>query len=268
MYSKNSGKNKRKGRKMIQSPLGLVDKMLIDVYTDSEYKNLTQTIFVQLNPNHYTSSQRVNYTKEEATGSITSNSVFNRIESQVVSLEFLFDGTGVVPPGKIKKGGSTMSFLESASKEFIAGNTADTYISKSIDDDLNKFKKLLMGYDGKTHQTPYLELIWGSFNLQCRLTNMEIQYTLFNNSGSALRAIAKCQFEESSPVKIMTIRKKNSSPDMTHERVFTMNDKIPLMAKEIYDSNKYYIDVAKSNSLLSFRTAAVGTDITFPPIKN
>lgn len=252
---------------MIQSILGIVDKMRIDICSDSNYVKVKSTIFVQLNPNKYTVTQNVVFNEGQPIGASSAEMQFNRIDAEKVSFEFLFDGTGVVPPGKIQKGGGAMSLLQSVAQEFIPATALSAYIPKSIEKDLEEFKNLLMGYNGDKHQTSYLHLVWGGYNLKGRLSGMEIQHTLFDNSGRPLRAVAKCDFVGSVSYKMMMLKQGKNSPDMTHERVYSMNDKIPVMAADIYESPEYYIDVARSNLLLSFRTAPVGKTLLFPPIK-
>jgi len=252
---------------MINSALGLVDKMRIEVYDSSGYNRINKTIFVQLNPDKYNLSQTVIYDEEQAIGASANNLRLNRIESPKVTFEFLFDSTGVVPPGKIQEGKGTPSLLENALGNIGTGNPLQSYMGKSISKDLEDFKNLLMGYNGSTHDVPYLHLIWGGYNLKCRLTSIDVQYYLFNNSGMPLRAKATCAFQGTATYELMLAEQQKSSPDMTHERVFKMGDKVTIMAENIYESPNYYIDVAKSNSLLSFRKVPVGTKLIFPPIK-
>jgi len=252
---------------MIQSALGIVDKMRIEVYEDNKYNNPKKTIFVQLNPEKYSMQHNVVFYEGQPVGASSNDLQFNKIESEKVNFEFLFDSTGVVPPGKIKDGKGSMSFLENAANQSNPISSNLSSITKSVEDDLEAFKKLLLGYNGTTHETAYLHLIWGGYSLKCRLVSMDVQYSLFNNSGLPMRANAKCAFIGTATYKVMLAEQTKSSPDMTHERIYSMNDKISLMAEKIYGNPNYYIDVARSNALLSFRNANVGEPISFPPIK-
>jgi Contractile injection system tube protein len=254
---------------MTQSALGIVDKMRIEVFDKSDFKGTPKnTIFVQLNPEKYSMKQNVVFCEGQPIGASNTDLKFNKIDGEDVTFEFLFDSTGVVPPGKIKSGKGTMSFLEKA-----AGNSSGpvnanfTDEVKSVEVELEAFKNLLMGYNGDTHETAYLNLIWGGYSLECRLKSIEIEYYLFRNDGRPLRAKAKCNFKGTSTYKLMLATQKKSSPDLTHEREYTMNDKLSLMSETIYENSSFYIDVAQTNRLLSFRNIAVGTKIKFPPIK-
>jgi hypothetical protein len=65
----------------------------------------------------------------------------------------------------------------------------------------------------------------------------------------------------------MVAKENKSSPDLTHQRMVKMNDKLTLLSEDIYENSNYYIDVAKNNKLLSFRQLQLGENIIFPPIK-
>lgn len=44
--------------------------------------------------------------------------------------------------------------------------------------------------------TPFLDLIWGDFYVQCQLESVSVQYTLFDPQGRPLRASLDCSFAE------------------------------------------------------------------------
>lgn len=256
---------------MIQAALGIIDKMRIEVYNDPNYKkDPKKTIFVQLNPDKYTVKHNVVFCEGQPMGATSNELKFDRIESPEVTFDFIFDSSGVVPPGKVKDGKGKMSLLDNVSS-FADGlkpvlvNPFDEV--KSVEEAIEEFKNLLMGFDGQKHQTAYLKLLWGGYELPCRLKNMEVEYYLFRGDGCPIRAKAKCLFKGTATYKSMVEEQKKSSPDLTHEREFMMNDKITLLSEGIYENPDHYIDVAKRNKLLSFRKINIGTKLIFPPIK-
>jgi hypothetical protein len=256
---------------MIVAALGIIDKMRIEVFETNEYeKDPVKTIFVQLNPEKYTMKHNVVFCEGQPMGATGNDLKFNKIEGEEVTFEFLFDSSGVIPPGKIKDKKGDMSLLDKAGEVLdalkpVVVNPFDEV--KSVEDDIEAFKNLLIGYNGKTHHTAYLLLLWGGYRLQCRLKNMEIEYYLFRNDGRPIRAKAKCTFKGTVSYKTMLEEQKKSSPDLTHVREFEMNDKLTLTSENIYENQNYYIDVAQSNALLSFRNIRLGKNIIFPPIK-
>lgn len=256
---------------MIKGLLGIIDKMRIEVFPSKEYKEPPEkTIFVQLNPEKYSIKQNVAFCEGQAMGTTGSDLKFNKIEGEDVNFEFLFDSSGIVPPGKIKDGKGTESLMDvagdiaNALKPAVVNPFAEV---ATVEKEVEEFKKLLMSYNGTTHQTSFLRLLWGGYSLDCRLKSMEVEYSLFRKDGRPIRAKVKCGFKGTIDYKLMVAKENKSSPDLTHQRVVKMNDKLALLSEDIYQNNNYYIDVAKNNKLLSFRQLQLGEKIIFPPIK-
>lgn len=256
---------------MIQGLFGIIDKMRIEVFpTKGFVEPPTKTIFVQLNPEKYSMKQSVEFSENQALGTSGTDLRFNKITGEEVNFEFFFDSSGIVPPGKIKEGKGDESLLD------VVGNIANTLkpaivnpLSEvaTVEKEVDEFRKLLMGYDGHTHQTAYLKLLWGGYSLRCRLKNMDIDYTLFRKDGRPIRAKVRCVFKGTIDYKLMVAKENKNSPDLTHVRTFKMNDTLALLSESIYQNNTFYIDVAKNNKLLSFRKLSAGQKIKFPPIK-
>lgn len=256
---------------MIKGLFGVIDKMRIEVFPTKEYAEPPKkTIFVQLNPEKYSMKHTVEFCENQAMGTSGTDLRFNRIEGEEVNFEFFFDSSGIVPPGKIKDGKGEESLLD------VVGDIANTLKPaivnpfgevETVEKEVEEFKNLLMGYDGDTHQTSYLKLLWGGYSLSCRLKSMDIEYTLFRKDGRPIRAKVRCVFKGTIDYKLMVAKENKSSPDLTHERTFKMNDNLPQISESIYQSNHFYIDVAKNNKLLSFRQVNLGQKIKFPPIK-
>jgi hypothetical protein len=253
---------------MIQAALGIIDKMRIEVYEKSDYKgDPRKTIFVQLNPEKYSIKHNVVFYEGQAMGAVGNDLKFNKIEGEEVSFDYIFDSSGVVPPGKIIDGKGEISLLTSvgdAIKPALANPFEET---KTVEKEVEEFRKLLMGYIGTSHQTSYLKLLWGGFTLNCRLKSMEIEYSLFRKDGRPIRAKVKCLFKGTVSYEVMLSEQNKTSPDLTHERIVTMNDKLSILAEDIYKNANYYIDVSKANNLLSFRNIKTGQRVQFPPIK-
>lgn len=256
---------------MISGLLGIVDKMRIEVFPTKEYTEPPQkTIYVQLNPEKYSLKHDVNFCEGQAIGTSGSDLRFNKIEGEEVNFEFLFDSSGVIPPGKIKDGKGevslfdTISDVENSIKPAMIKPFAEV---KTVEKEVEEFRKLLMGYNGDTHQTAFLRILWGGYNLDCRLKSMEIEYMLFRKDGRPIRAKIKCVFKGTVDYKVMIAQENKNSPDLTHQRTAKMNDSLVLLAEDIYKNENYYIDVAKSNRMLTFRKMDLGQKIEFPPIK-
>jgi Contractile injection system tube protein len=249
--------------------LGNLEKMSIEVFDKVECTGLPlKTIFVQLNPEKYTIKHNVVFFEGQPIGAAGTSLEFNKIEGEDVSFDFVFDSSGVIPPGKIVDGkGSSMSLLETV-KDTLQSKVNNPFDEvKSVDVEVEEFRKLLMGYIGSTHQISYLLLIWGNYRLNCRLKSMDIEYSLFRKDGRPIRAKVKCVFKGTVSYEVMVAEQNKMSPDITHERTLEMNSKISLMAENIYENPNYYIDVSNHNGLLSFRNSTTGQVLLFPPIK-
>lgn len=256
---------------MIKGLLGIIDKMRIEVFPSKEFKEPADKIIsVQLNPEKYTMKHSVVFCEGQAMGTTGTDLKFNKIEGEEVNFEFFFDSSGIVPPGKIKDGSKPDSPMDvagdiaNALKPAVVNPFAEV---ETVEKEVDTFKKLIMGFNGETHQTPYLRLIWGSYNLKCRLKSMDIEYSLFRKDGRPIRAKVKCVFKETIEYKESAAKENKSSPDLTHERIIKMSDTLVLLSESIYQNNTFYIDVAKKNKLLSFRQIDLEKKINFPPIR-
>lgn len=244
----------------IEGVLGIIEKMCIKVYSDNSYTEakLLDTLFVQLNPEKYSIKKNVNFCEGQPVGASGGELKFNKIEPEEVNFEFLFDSTGAIPPVK--------------SENKIADTLSPTVVNplgepESIEEVVENFKERLIGYLGDSHQTAFLELIWGGYHFQCRTKSLEVEYLLFGRNGRPLRAKVKCTFKGTTTYTMMVKKQGKKSPDVTHEVEFKMNESLPNKANTIYQNSTYYTDVAKANHLLSFRHIKQGTKIYFPPVK-
>ncbi len=255
---------------MIEGILGIIDKMRIEVFPNNKFEesDIQNTIFVQVNPESYTLNQEVQYCEGQTMGATSQDLKFSKIESEEINFDFIFDSSGVLPPMKIKEGQQKKTPLSDSIIEAIKPAIANPFEpGATIEKDLDKFKELISGYDGKAHQTRYLKLLWGSFEFKCRLVSLSIEYKLFRPDGRPIRANARCNFKATLSVKEMKERQNQQSSDITHEKIVAQEDIMTLMTERIYGQNQYYIDVARINKMLSFRKLNVGQALRFPPIK-
>ncbi|WP_422104880.1 hypothetical protein [Winogradskyella sp.] len=255
---------------MIEGALGIIDKMRIEVYPNDDYNEseAISTIFVQVNPDKYTLNHEVQFCEGQAMGASSQNLKFNRIGGEEVSFDFLFDSSGVIPPAKIESGKvEKLPLLDSLVDVLKPAISNPFEEADTVEEELKQFKDLLLGYNGETHETRYLHLLWGGFEMKCRLVSMQVEYSVFRRDGRPIRAKATCKFKGTQSYKEMQAEQNQQSPDVTHMKIVNQQDRFTLMAEQTYSQNKYYIDVAKANGLLSFRKLETGQKLMFPPIK-
>jgi len=225
---------------------GSLERMTITAYAKSDFSERRGKFTVMINPEKYRRSYSICYNDVQAQGAPGGSPNFNKVPSEKVDFELVFDGTGVVPsalPGIMP------------------------YTSDGIYDQIEEFKSLVFHYNGKIHSPNFLKLAWGKLLFKCRLTSMDISYTLFKPDGTPLRARVNAAFQSYNNETELALEANKSSPDLTHIRTVVAGDTLPLMCYRIYGSSLPYLQVAAINGLTDFRKLKVGTQLAFPPLE-
>lgn len=226
---------------------GNLEKMKITAYVNSDFTSQVGEVFsVYINPEKYSHSYKICYNDVQAQGSNGGSPEFNRIPSEEVKFELVFDGTGVVPsaiPGVIP------------------------FTGDGIAAQILAFKNLVFRFNGKIHSPNYLKIVWGKFIFPCRMSALTINYTLFKPDGTPLRARANATFIKFNNERTLALEANQNSPDLSHILTVKAGDTLPLMCYTVYGSSAYYPQVAKVNGLTDFRNLVVGTQIVFPPFE-
>ncbi len=150
---------------------------------------------------------------------------------------------------------------------------------KSINDQVEAFLELTQEENKDTGSPNFLKILWGDLGegnnegFFCRLTQADVEYSLFDKHGKALRAKIAAGFSEvnresgtpDSPETEYT--SGMTSSDVTRVREVKAGDTLPLMAHRVYDDISLYIRVARANRLNSLRRPAEGRTLRFPPLK-
>ena len=222
---------------------GQLEKLKIVAYSDPEFNNEVNDgeFSTLLNPEKYTFHYKIEQNDDQAAGTSTVSPRFNKQLPETLELDFVFDRSGVI------------SGYES---------TEDGII-----DDIEKFKKVILNYDGENHKPNYLIISWGSLLFKGSLTEMDIEFKIFKPDGTPIRALAKGKFQGFVEDNLRVAKENNQSPDLTHQRIVKAGDTLPLMSYKIYGDSKYYIDVARINNITNFRKLKIGQKIFFPPLK-
>ena len=235
---------------MIPGSGGPLIKMLILSFLNSErtIPNLPFPFFeVMYNPENFDRSYKTQYYTRQAPGDAGSQQVFDRIQPQQFSFDFLFDGTGASPPGGL----------------------ASLTAAEPVQIKVERFLKVTRDYVGTIHRTPFLKIIWGpSFIVDCVLVSADVQYTLFNPQGIPLRAKIKATFHENKDQSLNLRELLPFSPDLTHQREVEAEDNLSNLSFEVYDDPAYYLQLARHNKLKNFRRLRQGKQLDFPPIKD
>src|SRR6185503_4459916 len=188
---------------------GSLEKMQIVAYLNGEFTDKAGEFAVYINPEKYSHTYKIYYNDVQAQGASGGSPNFNRIPSDTVKMELVFDGTGVVP--SLGTG---------------AGTSAD-----SVTKQLDLFKKLIFTFNGKIHSPNFLKLSWGTLLFKCRLQSLVITYTLFQPDGMPLRARADATFVGFNDETELALSANKSSPDLSHVLTVKAGDTLPLRSE-------------------------------------
>ncbi|MDR4892528.1 MULTISPECIES: CIS tube protein [unclassified Chryseobacterium] len=239
---------------------GEIKKIKIGTYEDSTYgRMISSTAFVALiNPTGFSFTRKNEYNTTQEPGASATDPKYINAAPQSLQLEFLFDGTGVTEANSGNK-------LINKIKEGLGKR--NPFSKKAVEDQLAEFYVATGNYNGSIHKPYNVIIIWGEFEFKGVLTEFTIDYKLFNNDGTPLRAVGKATFAGAVSKELAARTVKTSSPDLTHKRTVQAGDTLPLMTERIYGDSKYYLEVAKVNNLVNFRQLKPGQELFFPPLE-
>lgn len=221
---------------------GRLTKLKIQAYTDKTYNEKDGEDFdVPVNPEQYSQNFKVNYDLEQAKGNQGTDPKFQSTAPEELKLDFVFDSTGTVQNNPLE--------------------------GMDVADQVDKFLGKVYNMEGEIHKPKFLKIIWGKLNFNCVLTNLDINYTLFKSDGSPLRAKLSCTFTNYVEQVRRVQEEDKSSPDLTHVRTVNDGDHLPLMTYRMYRSSRHYLEVAKANGLVNFRSLSTNKQLVFPPFE-
>lgn len=199
----------------------------------------SQRFEAMFNPTSYSVTYRNQLRNDYTLTPNAKETAFATQEPISFSVRLLLDGTGV------------MDRLPNASAGWIA---------TGVKDQVSRFLRICYTPKEEKHSPNHLRVNWGFVNFDGMMESATINYTLFDQAGNPLRAELDILFRcDQTPTPF-------SSPDLTHVRRAKAGDTLPLLAKEIYGSSRYYLFVAAANGLDDFRNLKPGTELFFPPL--
>ena len=221
---------------------GRLSKLTILAYQKNSFTGAFERFVIPVNPEQFSRTLKIKQDETQAPGTQGNNPRQDKTPPEEIKLDFIFDGTNTIQ------------------------NYPQEYDDKGVADQIDDFLKVVYSFDGEIHQPKFLKLIWGTFYMECRLTSLQINYTLFNPDGSPLRAKLSSNFKEYiEPIKRVREEDK-SSPDLTKQRTFQEGESLPLIAFTEYGDSSLYLQLARHNNLTSFRNLRNKQLIQLPPI--
>ena len=243
---------------------GRLEKLKIKSYLAGKREEaifyfLNKTFTVLFNPESYSFRYENEYQRYQGINTAGRTAHYMLTRARTLSIKLIIDDSSAT--SGLASGTSSTSFVRMG-RNFIKRKT-----TKSIHDQVEEFLDIAARMDGDIHAPRYLKLEWGDLIFDCRLQSVDVNYTLFNRSGTAIRAELDVVFlEDLNPEKLAKLTNKNS-PDLTHSRTVLSGDTLSVMSHRIYRDSTYYIRVAQANKINHFRKLRPGTTLNFPPIK-
>ena len=131
---------------------GKLENLKIYAFSDSTFdtkqKDVPHPYEVAINPETYSLNYKADYGENNATGTSKGGVKYNKSLPETLSLEFLFDRSGV--------------FADSPAQE------------KGVVDDIKVFKKTTFDFNGKDHKPNYLKVSWGELVFPCVVTEFNL----------------------------------------------------------------------------------------------
>jgi hypothetical protein len=210
-------------------------KLIIDAYESQDYSgNPVGSYTAQVNPSSYSVDRTLNPTAgalRRSQGSLLSTMKF----------EMLFDGTGVIE----SPGGEPFNVAA----------------------ELSRFESVVYSFDGKIHRPHHLQIVWGPAPpFKCVLTSLSITYKLFDIEGSPLRALVNVNFASVTPQLPLEVQNVRPVKELLHVATVQAGDTLPQVTARVYGDARYYLQVAKYNSIINIRSLKPGQQIKFPPL--
>ena len=198
-----------------------------------------------INPESFSKNYKVELDTRRGHGNKGAEARFKSTAPEELRLEFVLDGT------------ETMEGY---------GGENKAYKKKPVHDQLKDFLKCVYKFDGNIHRPRFLIVFWGSeINFHCVLSNLDINYTLFDPDGKPIRVKINATFLSHQAREERLAQQRNSSPDLTHYRKVKQSDRLDILTYEIYNDPKYFLQVGQANALTSIRNVPAGRELYFPP---
>ena len=238
---------------------GQLVKVSIEAFDNEELtirsKLKPNPIFLPVNPESFTQNFKVELNQQRGHGNQGTNANYKGTKPEELKLDFIFDGTNTI-----------QGYNSKLDKNFVRDQSSETN-PKPVKEQLEIFMNTVYSMSGEIHRPHFLKVHWGDgFKFSCILSNLDLNYTLFEPSGDPLRIKASATFLNYIAQKERVARERKKSPDLTRIRLVKADNRLDLMTYEVYKDSKYVTQIARANGLTSFRKIKPGAELIFPPL--
>lgn len=217
-----------------------LELMKITGYTDENFQSAFEgsPYTLMINPDTVKWQRSIEYNEQQAPATSSASQKYKSTPSDKLSFDIVIDCTGVVDSTR-----TTMSA------------------------EITSLQNIVYTYNGKIHRPNFVTITWGqglSFNGV--LDSFDISYTLFRPDGSPLRAKIALSFSQYLSPSTVTMLDAPQSPDLTHLVTVVSGVTLPQLCQQVWNDQKYYVQVAKFNKLNKLRNMEGVDKLVFPPI--
>ena len=220
--------------------MGELIKMQIISFEDNTFLKKHDTITLQINPSTLKYSLGLSYISDKSVGKSNSEIKYDRSNKTTLNFDFIFDDTGIVPnPEK-----------------------------KSLVEMISHLEDVVYNINSDTHEPNYLQVNWGSFLFNGRMSSLSYDYSLFRPDGSPLRVKTSMSIEGYMNKLQESKTVCRLSSDLSRLVTLKAGESIAHLCNQIYGDSSYCLEVADYNKLGDFRNVQIGTQLMFPPLNS
>jgi hypothetical protein len=124
----------------------------------------------------------------------------------------------------------------------------------------------LVRVEGKLHEPPRCDFVWGRFTFHCYVERVSGRFTLFLEDGTPVRATLNVTFKEYVSPEDSAATVKLSSADHTKTRAVRRGETLSSIAAEEYGDARAWRPIAQANGIENPRRLDAARLLVVPPL--
>ena len=214
-------------------------KMSLQAYADAQFtQSVGDPYAVFLNPESFTHKSENSYETPHPPGSAGDTPRFNYASQGSLDFSLLLDGTRAIDGKQIE-----------------------------VSDEIAALRDLVFAYHGQVRSPYYVQVAWGSFLFQGRLTTFNVSYSLFRPNGTPVRAKLDLAFVSFTDNETLALLDGQHQDATLRRYLVKAGDTLPQLCHAIYGDARHYLQVAKLNKLVHIGKLVQGTILHFPHLR-
>lgn len=215
-------------------------KILVEKANAKGVYDLNRTITALFNPNKLAFTKSVNYQKQEAAQRDVPELEFKGAQPRNLNIDLILDTYD----------------NDKAVKDDVREHTNKLYHLTTVEK------------HGDKHRPPLCWLSWGSMGIffHCVVEKLDLQFTIFMEDGTPVRATARCSFKEWRTNKRDIQQQATTSPDIAKARIIKSGETLSSIAAEEYLDCGLWRPIAHENNIDDPLSLARGTVLLIPTL--